>query len=79
MAANSRKGAAPSPASSDKARTLEQRLATKEIVISCGSGGVGKTTTAAAAAAMAAVSSRVGALIWPISSSLAIVRRKSGA
>ncbi|MFN8018109.1 MAG: ArsA-related P-loop ATPase [Acidimicrobiales bacterium] len=38
----------------DRARTLEQLLATKEIVISCGSGGVGKTTTAAAAAAMAA-------------------------
>lgn len=37
-----------------KPRTLEQLLATKEIVISCGSGGVGKTTTAAAAAAMAA-------------------------
>jgi len=36
------------------ARTLEQLLATKEIVISCGSGGVGKTTTAAAAATMAA-------------------------
>jgi len=36
------------------ARNLEQLLATKEIVISCGSGGVGKTTTAAAAAAMAA-------------------------
>ncbi len=35
-------------------RTLEQLLATKEIVVSCGSGGVGKTTTAAAAAAMAA-------------------------
>jgi anion-transporting ArsA/GET3 family ATPase len=35
-------------------RNLEQLLATKEIVISCGSGGVGKTTTAAAAAAMAA-------------------------
>jgi anion-transporting ArsA/GET3 family ATPase len=52
MAASSRKGtAAPTP---DKARTLEQLLATKEIVISCGSGGVGKTTTAAAAAAMAA-------------------------
>lgn len=43
------------PASSaDRARTLEQLLAAKEIVISCGSGGVGKTTTAAAAAAMAA-------------------------
>jgi anion-transporting ArsA/GET3 family ATPase len=36
------------------AGTLEQLLATKEIVISCGSGGVGKTTTAAAAGAMAA-------------------------
>lgn len=35
--------------------TLEQLLATKEIAISCGSGGVGKTTTAAAAGAMAAV------------------------
>jgi anion-transporting ArsA/GET3 family ATPase len=41
-------------ATDDKARTLEQLLAAKEIVISCGSGGVGKTTTAAAAAAMAA-------------------------
>ncbi|MCB0978444.1 MAG: ArsA family ATPase [Acidimicrobiales bacterium] len=38
----------------DEVRTLEQLLATREIVISCGSGGVGKTTTAAAAAAMAA-------------------------
>ena len=38
----------------EKVRTLEQLLATREIVISCGSGGVGKTTTAAAAAAMAA-------------------------
>src|SRR3954447_21923474 len=38
----------------DKVRTLEQLLATREIVIHCGSGGVGKTTTAAAAAAMAA-------------------------
>ncbi len=34
---------------------LEALLASKEIVISCGSGGVGKTTTSAAAAAMAAV------------------------
>ncbi len=34
--------------------SLEQLLAAKEIVVSCGSGGVGKTTTAAAAAAMAA-------------------------
>jgi anion-transporting ArsA/GET3 family ATPase len=35
--------------------TIEQLLASKEVVISCGSGGVGKTTTAAALAAMAAV------------------------
>ncbi|MGH9274940.1 MAG: ArsA-related P-loop ATPase, partial [Acidimicrobiales bacterium] len=35
--------------------SLEQLLAAKEIVIHCGSGGVGKTTTAAAAGAMAAV------------------------
>src|SRR6188472_626264 len=34
--------------------SIEQLLATKEIVIHCGSGGVGKTTTAAAAGAMAA-------------------------
>src|SRR5690349_12289022 len=35
--------------------SVEQLLAAKDIVIHCGSGGVGKTTTAAAAAAMAAV------------------------
>jgi anion-transporting ArsA/GET3 family ATPase len=35
--------------------SIEQLLAAKEIVVHCGSGGVGKTTTAAAAAAMAAV------------------------
>ncbi|MGH9124919.1 MAG: ArsA family ATPase [Acidimicrobiales bacterium] len=35
--------------------TIESLLASKEIAIFCGSGGVGKTTTAAAAAAMAAV------------------------
>src|ERR687893_1466788 len=40
--------------SSDDAGTLERLVAAKEIVIHCGSGGVGKTTTAAAAAAMAA-------------------------
>jgi anion-transporting ArsA/GET3 family ATPase len=34
--------------------SLEQLLAAKEIVICCGSGGVGKTTVAAAAGAMAA-------------------------
>jgi anion-transporting ArsA/GET3 family ATPase len=33
---------------------LEQLLASKELVVTCGSGGVGKTTTAAAAGAMAA-------------------------
>ena len=46
--ARTRKAAAP-PA------TLERLFAAKEIVIHCGSGGVGKTTTAAAAAAEAAV------------------------
>jgi len=35
--------------------TLEQLLAAKEVVVTCGSGGVGKTTTAAALATMAAV------------------------
>ena len=38
-----------------QATTIEQLLASKEVVISCGSGGVGKTTTAASLAAMAAV------------------------
>src|SRR4051794_1184886 len=38
-----------------QATSIEQLLASKEVVISCGSGGVGKTTTAAATAAMAAV------------------------
>ncbi len=38
-----------------RAGSVEQLLAAKEIVIHCGSGGVGKTTTAAAVAAMAAV------------------------
>jgi anion-transporting ArsA/GET3 family ATPase len=42
------------PGGDAPARSLEQLLAAKEIVITCGSGGVGKTTTAAAAAAMAA-------------------------
>ena len=46
-----RLGAAKSP----RAGSLEQLLAAKEIAISCGSGGVGKTTMAAAAAAMVAV------------------------
>jgi Mrp family chromosome partitioning ATPase len=43
----------PDPA--ERAASLEQLLAAKEIMLSCGSGGVGKTTTAAAAGAMAAV------------------------
>lgn len=38
-----------------RAGSLDELLAAKEIVISAGSGGVGKTTTAAAAAAMAAI------------------------
>jgi len=38
-----------------RAGSIEQLLAAKEIVISCGSGGVGKTTTAAALAVMAAL------------------------
>jgi anion-transporting ArsA/GET3 family ATPase len=38
-----------------EAATLERLFSAKEIVIHCGSGGVGKTTTAAAAAAEAAV------------------------
>jgi anion-transporting ArsA/GET3 family ATPase len=42
----------------EQAGTLEQLLTAKEIVIACGSGGVGKTTTAAALGAMAAA--RIG-------------------
>ena len=44
-----RGGAAPASG------TLDGLFATKEIVVACGPGGVGKTTTAAAAAVMAAV------------------------
>ncbi len=39
----------------DRVGSIDSLLASKEIAIACGSGGVGKTTTAAAAAAMAAV------------------------
>jgi anion-transporting ArsA/GET3 family ATPase len=47
---------APHPRSLDrKPSSLEQLMAAHEIVVACGSGGVGKTTTAAAGAAMAAV------------------------
>jgi len=43
------------PRATAPAHSIDSLLASKEIVIACGSGGVGKTTTAAAAAAMAAV------------------------
>src|SRR3954466_14594301 len=39
----------------EKETSIAQLLAAKEIVVTCGSGGVGKTTTAAALATMAAV------------------------
>jgi anion-transporting ArsA/GET3 family ATPase len=42
------------PVEPERAASLEQLLAAREIMLSCGSGGVGKTTTAAAAGAMAA-------------------------
>jgi anion-transporting ArsA/GET3 family ATPase len=42
------------PAVEARAESIEGLMASREIVITCGSGGVGKTTTAAAAAAMAA-------------------------
>jgi anion-transporting ArsA/GET3 family ATPase len=47
--------AAKARRASDAPATLERLFSAKEIVIHCGSGGVGKTTTAAAAAAEAAV------------------------
>ncbi|MGI8778348.1 MAG: ArsA family ATPase [Acidimicrobiales bacterium] len=46
----------PAGRSPDRAGSLEQLLAAKEIVICCGAGGVGKTTVAAAAATMASLS-----------------------
>src|SRR5215510_2981906 len=45
----------PSRDRNSRLGSLEQLFAAKEIVIHCGSGGVGKTTTAAAAAAEAAI------------------------
>ncbi len=55
MARASRRSArSSSTGASGSSGTLEQLLASREIVVTCGSGGVGKTTTAAAAAAMAA-------------------------
>ena len=44
-----------SPRPESRATTLEQLFATKEIVVFCGSGGVGKTSVAAAAALGASV------------------------
>ncbi|MHB1502359.1 MAG: ArsA family ATPase [Acidimicrobiales bacterium] len=49
MTPRSHRAAKPTPAGS-----LDGLLASREIVVACGPGGVGKTTTAAAAAAMAA-------------------------
>ncbi len=43
-----------SPAAPVAAGSLDGLLASREIIVACGPGGVGKTTTAAAAAAMAA-------------------------
>ncbi len=50
-------------ADQERAESLEALFAATEIVIACGSGGVGKTTTAAAAAAMAAVRHRGKVLV----------------
>jgi anion-transporting ArsA/GET3 family ATPase len=44
-------------------QSIESLLASKEIAIACGSGGVGKTTTAAAIGAMAAVRQRGKVLV----------------
>jgi anion-transporting ArsA/GET3 family ATPase len=46
-----------------RAESLEALFSSKEIIIACGSGGVGKTTTAAAAGAMAAVRHRAKVLV----------------
>jgi anion-transporting ArsA/GET3 family ATPase len=48
------------------ATTIEELLAAKEVAISCGSGGVGKTTTAAALAATAAVHHEVKVLVLTV-------------
>ncbi len=53
MAARPRPSKAP--AADVPTPSLDSLLATKEIVVACGPGGVGKTTTAAASALMAAV------------------------
>ena len=49
-----RDGRAATPGARGARASLDGLLASKEIVVACGPGGVGKTTTAAAAAAMAA-------------------------
>jgi anion-transporting ArsA/GET3 family ATPase len=51
----SRKVGPAAASTSTASSSIDGLLATKEIVIACGPGGVGKTTTAAAAAVMAAV------------------------
>jgi len=55
MAERGRRVGAGRTSSDVPAPTMDSLLATKEIVVACGPGGVGKTTTAAAAALMAAV------------------------
>jgi anion-transporting ArsA/GET3 family ATPase len=54
-ARTARKGTDAAASAPEAAPTIDTLLATKEIVIACGPGGVGKTTTAAASALMAAV------------------------
>ena len=55
MAARGPRGKATATEADVPAPTMDSLLATKEIVVACGPGGVGKTTTAAASALMAAV------------------------
>ena len=56
---------------------LDELLAAKEIVVTCGSGGVGKTTTAAALATMAAAvalrTPRTGTRSTPLASGVGLV------
>lgn len=60
---NGRRGTTGAGRDAVRAESMEALLSSKEIVIACGSGGVGKTTTAAAAAAMAAVRHRQKVLV----------------
>ncbi len=48
------------------AASMEELLATREIVVTCGSGGVGKTTTAAALATMAALKHQGNVLVLTV-------------